>query len=280
MIKGKLQPLKLKDLIGKHGDGNGLWLVKTGPGMSGSWIKKYQRNGISHEMGLGRLDAVSLSLARELSHEADVKLARGIDPLEEKREARRKAIANQRTFEVAAEAFMADKESGWTEGNKHSWRQGLEDHAYPVIGNMLLSHITREDAANLLRPIWTTKTTTAARIRFRCANVWGYGKTFGWCTGDNPFAWEDNLENIFSPPSDVAPPKPHAALDWEKMPQFMRELRGLGPDFRGALGLEFVALTAVRVGTTRCGTFLARTRSRGNRCAYRYPIPRWRFCMH
>lgn len=100
----------------------------------------------------------------------------------------------------------------------------------------------------VVEPIWTTKTTTAARVRNRIEDV------LDWCTvsqhrkGDNPARWEGHLDQVLPRKGDIAPVKHHAALAYTELPAFMTELRAF--DSIGARALEYTILVAARSGET------------------------------
>jgi hypothetical protein len=85
--------------VGKHGDGGGLWLRVRANG-SRAWVFRYTRNGRVREAGLGPLESVPLADARKLAQEAREMLAKGKDPIVERR-AQRRAM----TFREAAAAY-------------------------------------------------------------------------------------------------------------------------------------------------------------------------------
>src|SRR6188508_204557 len=121
---------------GVYGDGNGLYLVVTLAGRS--WELRYQIGGKRRSMGLGGVNKVTLAKARELTRELQAKVADGIDPLEERRQSRKKAApvpTDLPTFRQCAEACVASKRHEWR-SVKHAaqWEQSLIKHAYPAIG--------------------------------------------------------------------------------------------------------------------------------------------------
>ena len=102
---------------------------------------------------------------------------------------------------------------------------------------------------DVLRPIWTTKTETASRVRQRIEAVLNYASTMRARAGDNPARWRGHLANLLASPSKVRAVKHHAALDWRQAPAFMTELaKRQGIDARA---LAFTILTAARSGEVR-----------------------------
>ena len=100
----------------------------------------------------------------------------------------------------------------------------------------------------VLKPIWTTKTETASRVRGRIENILDWAKAFELRQGDNPAAWAGHLEHLLPAPSQVAPVKHFAALPYAELPAFMAKLRA--KEGVTARALEFTILTVARTGNT------------------------------
>ena len=142
--------------VGRHADGNGLYLYVQRTGTR-SWIQRLVIRGRKHELGLGSVHLVSLAEARELAL-ANRKLARsGGDPLSDKRRAQ--AVP---TFAEAAAAVVEQKQAGWRSPRQaKEWLRSLERFAFPRIGSRAVSEVTSADVLEILTPIWHTKARTA-----------------------------------------------------------------------------------------------------------------------
>src|SRR5215470_9894300 len=93
---------------GMYADGGGLYLQVTSPDAR-SWVYRYGRDGKEHYMGLGSLNAVTLSEARVRAAEARRLASAGIDPIAARhaqKAAHRADVAKQVTFEEAANAYI------------------------------------------------------------------------------------------------------------------------------------------------------------------------------
>jgi integrase len=240
---------------GKLGDGDGLWLIAR----SGrrAWHFHYMRAGKAREMSLGNADLITLAEARNLHREARLLLARGIDPLEQRREqAEAEATGNvpAHTFTEAAAAFIAAHAAGWRNA-KHAqqWRNTLATYAEPIIGTMVLGAIDTNDVLRILMPLWAIKPETASRVRSRIENVLDYAKARGWRDGPNPALWRGNLQLLLPAKGKVRKVEHHAALDWREAPDFWRKLAER--DGMGVRALRFAILTAVRSGEVRGATW-------------------------
>ena len=122
-------------------------------------------------------------------------------------------------------------------------------YAYPQLGALGVQAIDTNAVLEVLRPIWTTKTETASRLRQRIEAVLDYATAVKARTGDNPAHWRGHLDHLLAKPSAVHKVKHHAALDWREAPDFMAELaKHSSIDGRA---LAFTILTAARSGEVR-----------------------------
>jgi integrase len=236
--------------VGRHGDGLGLSLIVSAPDRK-HWQFRYMKAGRGREMSLGNARDITLAEARVKAAECRRLLAQGIDPLEHRQSARaaRKPAAAH-TFAAVAEKYIATHEASWrNDKHRYQWRQSLASYAYPIIGPMDVSAIEMEHVLGVLRPIWTTKTETASRLRGRIETILAFAIVNKWRTWPNPATWRGNLQMALPAPDKVAPVEHHAALPWGELPAFMLELRRR--DSIGARCLEFTILTAARSGESR-----------------------------
>ncbi|MBT7288700.1 MAG: DUF4102 domain-containing protein, partial [Rhodospirillaceae bacterium] len=65
---------------GKHGDGDGLYLVVSDAG-SRKWVLRIQVRGKRRDLGLGSAAKVSLSEAREAAEDMRRAIRSGLDPV-------------------------------------------------------------------------------------------------------------------------------------------------------------------------------------------------------
>ena len=136
---------------GLHGDGGGRYLKVSQAG-GRSWIQRITVAGRRRDLGLRRFPDVGLAQAREAAAHNRTLIAAGTDPLAGKRRA---AIP---TFREAAEQTFKANTPRWRNG-KHTatqW-QSLERHAFPILGEMPVDQIGREDVLRALTPIWSER---------------------------------------------------------------------------------------------------------------------------
>jgi integrase len=247
LTAGEVEKLVAAKKPGLYGDGAGLAL-RISSGGSASWVLRYSLRGKSHEAGVGPIYTVGLGDARKRAKALRAKVLDGIDPVQERKDARKPA-SDVVTFKIAAERFMAKHGTGWRSA-KHAadWASTLETYVYPVIGKLDVAALTVSDIERALAPIWVSKAVTADRVRSRIQLVLDFATASEWRSGDNPAARTGPLGQRL-PNRVKAEPKHHAALPYRDMPQFMSALRRR----RGvaARAVEFAILTAARSGEVR-----------------------------
>jgi len=237
---GKLTARKVETAKpGKYGDGGGLQLAVAPTGAK-KWVLRFLWQGNAREMGLGSYPEVGLAEAREKAI-AGRRLARsGVDPIAERKQDRRVP-----TFGKLADEVVTEQSKGFR-NDKHraQWKITLETYAAPLRVKAV-DAITTEDVLGVLKPIWTTKTETASRLRGRIERVLNAAKAKGHRSGENPAAWRGHLENLL-PKRQKLTRGHHAAMPYADVPAFVARLRER--EAVAALALEFSILTAARSG--------------------------------
>ena len=172
---GRLTVAKLKALStpGLHGDGGTLY-VRVAPGGSKSWIQRLTIDGRRRDIGLGGVRFVTLREARELAFENQKLARRGGDPLGDKRRARAPTFreAAERTFEANRGRWRNNKTTA-------NWLQGMAKRVLPVLGDMPVDSIGREDVLRILTPIWTSRPEIARKLRSRIRAVLAWAQAHG-----------------------------------------------------------------------------------------------------
>lgn len=250
---GRLNPRQVGAITepGRHADGNNLYLSVSANG-GRRWVFMYRRAGRQVEIGLGSARTVPLAKARLLAKAAHEAIADGRDP----RSIRRPA-GNVMTFGDAADALIDALRDGWrNEKHEAQWRMTLgrvrdaegrlTDAGYCLaLRDRPVAAVGTEDVLAVLRPIWTTKPETAARVRSRIERVLDAARAQGWRTGENPARWRGHLDHLLAARQRLSRGH-HAALPYADVPAFVADLRGR--QAVAASALEFVILTAARTG--------------------------------
>ena len=248
MALEKLSALKVKRVTkpGLYGDGRGLYL-RVGDGNAKSWVLRYMLCGLAHSMGLGAVADFSLAEARERAAKYHKLAKQGIDPIEARRAERTGSSARAITLAACAEAHIANHKAAW-KGARHAnqWTSSLAAYAYPTLGHLPVSWIDTAAVISVLRPIWTQKPETAARLRGRIESVLDFASSAGYRSGENPARWRGHLANLLPRKGKVAQVKHYQALPYGAIPEFMTSLRqrtGIA-----YCALQFAILTGVRSG--------------------------------
>ncbi|WP_129780372.1 tyrosine-type recombinase/integrase [Peristeroidobacter soli] len=256
--------------------GDGRYAVGVVPGLylriegaSRSWVLRYQRKGPRREFGLGSYPAVSLAEARDAAW-ALRRAATLPEPVQAPGSAAQTAPAApeqppvQRepsspsptpdangegpiTFEGCARTFISAQEAGW-KSKKHAkqWTATLEAYAFPVIGALHPRDITIDHILRVLKPIWTSKTETATRVRGRIEEILDWAEHRKHRSGKNPARWNGNLQFELPSPTKLKKRKKrhHPALPYLRVGMFMADLRSRQNVSRKAL--EWGILTTTR----------------------------------
>lgn len=239
----KLTALHIKNAKpGRYADGKGLYLLASPTGGK-SWVLRIQVAGKRRDYGLGSLDLVSLSEAREKAVEWRKVAKAGRNPSEEAK----RLNAVMPTFEEAARAYHDSTKGSWKSG-KHTdqWLNTLASYAFPLIGKLSVDRIDAAEIQSVLIPIWQSKPETARRVRQRIGTVLDYSKAIGWRQHDAPMRAVNTLLKAIKQPKRGN----FAAMHYREVPTFMAKLAAGGPT-PGRLALQFLILTAARSGEVR-----------------------------
>ena len=239
---GKLTAAKVKTISkpGMHGDGAGLYL-RVAAGGSINWIQRITIDGKRRDVGLGGYPTVSLARARELAQANRSAVAEGRDPLAEKRKAK------VPTFREAALQTHRMHKPRWRPGRHvDAWLGALERHAHPVIGDLPVDRIGREDVLRVLTPIWTAKPEAARRVRQRVRAVLRWAQAHGFV--------EHNMAGEVidgALPSMPAFREHYRALPYAEVADAIETVEASGASMTAKAALRFLILTAARSGEVR-----------------------------
>ena len=173
---GQLNAMRIKSLTepGRYTDGDRL-ILNVSSGGARSWLLRVRIDGQRRDIGLGSLKVLTLAEARERAIDFRRQVARGIDPVAE----RRKVADPVPTFRDAATRVHTEHKQSWKNGKHQAqWINTLETYAFPMIGDRPVNEIEGPAIRDVLAPIWLSKPETARRVRQRIGAVldWSYVK--------------------------------------------------------------------------------------------------------
>ena len=230
--------------VGRHGDGNGLYLYVQRTGTR-SWIQRLIIRGRKRELGLGSVHLVSLAEAREQAL-ANRKLARkGGDPLADRRRAQ-----GMPTFAEAAATVVEQKRAGWRSPRQAiNWLRSLERHAFPHIGSRPVSEVNSADMLAVLTPLWHVKMRTARTLcqRIRAVLEWSIAMEY---RTDNPC---DRVAPVLGKQNEVV--QHMRALPHRDVAAAVATVRASRATPALKLAFEFLVLTAARSAEVRLATW-------------------------
>jgi integrase len=244
-LSGKLTKKHVEGLgPGRHGDGNGLYLV-VDPSGARRWIvrvvvkgQKNRRGGpFRTDFGLGGADVVTLAEARDRALEYRRLAKAGVNP-------RFNAKREVPTFEEFSRQVHIDRLPTWKNA-KHGqqWLNTLRDYAFPKIGRMPVDSIGQPEVMMCLSPIWTEKHETAKRLAQRLKTVLDVAKSKGFCSGENPVTAVRDAQAL---PKVTRKVVHHKAMAWTDVPALFADLRSRNA--MAAKALMFTCLTGARTG--------------------------------
>ena len=219
-------------------------LVK--PSGSRSWVQRVVIDGRRHNIGLGSFPVVSLEKARRRAFENRVKVADGENPLLDKRR------AVMPTFKAAAEsAHITLTPTFKSDQHTKDWMRILEKYAFPILADIRVDRITRQDVLRVLTPIWTDKAETAKRVRQRIRTV------FTHCQGHGHV--KENVAGVMIdgalPSMEKRKTDNFQALDFREMPDAVRLIDKDVVSLPARLCTLFLIHTAVRSKNAREATW-------------------------
>lgn len=234
---------------GRHADGGGLYLIVE-PSYARRWAFIWTKARKRRELGLGGLAKVSLATARRRAAEAAERVGAGGDPIADRIAAQAAEIqraAEVQPFGEFADAWFESAVAPGLRNQKHSdtWRATLKTYCAPIRGKAI-AFIDTTDVLSIVRPIWTSKTETASRIRGRIERVLDAATVMGARSDKaNPARWRGHLDQLLPRPTKLKRGH-HPAMDWKDVPSFVAKLRER--DAITARALEFIILTSARAG--------------------------------
>lgn len=243
---GQLTVARIKAIRepGRYTDGDGLILVVK-PSGAQSWVLRVRIGGERRDIGLGSTKVLTLAEARAKASDLRRDIARGVDPVAEKK----KVVDAVPTFREAAVRVHEDHKASWKNGKHQAqWITTLETYAYPFLGDRLVNKIEGPQILKALQPIWLSKPETARRVRQRIGAVLDWAYVNGYRDSEAPL--RSLSKGLPRQPKDDGH---FAAMSFADVPAFLAKLRERVSI--GRVALEALILTAARSGEIRGATW-------------------------
>lgn len=215
-------------------------------GVRRSWIYRYTFAGKRQEVNIGNARDVSHQKAIERVTKIKLDLIDGKDPKAKRESSQAGSAIKFEDFYESAINEIASVKLWRNKKHAQQWLNTVRDYAVPGLSGIEVRNITVNDIARVLKPIWTTKTETASRVRGRLESIFSYAILTGVYTQANPAVWKGALEMLLPPVSKVKRVVHHESMSHA-------ELRGkiglLYPPTGPARALiVFTILAACRIG--------------------------------
>lgn len=248
MINFDYQTLKNYSARGRYTDpkqiGLHLWIKSP---TRKYWILRTTINAKQRDISIGSFPETTIAEAREKAQGFKKEISNGIDPLARKRIKKQFSEKKEITFKEFSIDCINLKRAEWR-NSKHAcqWTNTLEKFVFPYIADKKIDEIDTNDILKILNPIWSSKTSTASRLRGRLEWILASATTRELRSGINPALWRGHLQTILPAPNKISKVVHHKALPYRLIPLFMEKIREV--DGISAIALEFLILNASRTG--------------------------------
>ncbi|HEL4541600.1 TPA: tyrosine-type recombinase/integrase [Escherichia coli] len=214
LTSAKIRTLKPSDKPFKVSDSHGLYL-RVKPGGSRHWYLKYRISGKESRIALGTYPAISLSDARQQREGIRKMLALNINPVQQ-RAAVRGSRTPEKVFKNVALAWHKSNRK-WSQNTADRLLASLNNHIFPVIGNLPVSELKPRHFIDLLKGIEEKGLLeVASRTRQHLSNIMRHA-VHQELINTNPAA---NLGGVTTPPVR----RHYPALPLERLPELLERI--------------------------------------------------------
>ncbi|EPM4789539.1 tyrosine-type recombinase/integrase [Escherichia coli] len=214
LTSAKIRTLKPSDKPFKVSDSHGLYL-RVKPGGSRHWYLKYRISGKESRIALGTYPAISLSDARQQRAGIRKMLALNINPVQQ-RAAVRGSRTPEKVFKNVALAWHKSNRK-WSQNTADRLLASLNNHIFPVIGNLPVSELKPRHFIDLLKGIEEKGLLeVASRTRQHLSNIMRHA-VHQELIDTNPAA---NLGGVTTPPVR----RHYPALPLERLPELLERI--------------------------------------------------------
>ena len=214
LTSAKIRTLKPSDKPFKVSDSHGLYL-RVKPGSSRHWYLKYRISGKESRIALGTYPAISLSDARQQREGIRKMLALNINPVQQ-RAAVRGSRTPEKVFKNVALAWHKSNRK-WSQNTADRLLASLNNHIFPVIGNLPVTELKPRHFIDLLKGIEEKGLLeVASRTRQHLSNIMRHA-VHQELIDTNPAA---NLGGVTTPPVR----RHYPALPLERLPELLERI--------------------------------------------------------
>ncbi|HAM3684426.1 TPA: integrase arm-type DNA-binding domain-containing protein [Escherichia coli] len=214
LTDAKIRTLKPSDKPFKVSDSHGLYL-RVKPGGSRHWYLKYRISGKESRIALGTYPAISLSDARQQREGIRKMLALNINPVQQ-RAAVRGSRTPEKVFKNVALAWHKSNRK-WSQNTADRLLASLNNHIFPVIGNLPVSELKPRHFIALLKGIEEKGLLeVASRTRQHLSNIMRHA-VHQELIDTNPAA---NLGGVTTPPVR----RHYPALPLVRLPELLERI--------------------------------------------------------
>ncbi|WP_139511896.1 tyrosine-type recombinase/integrase [Escherichia coli] len=214
LTDAKIRTLKPSYKPFKVSDSHGLYL-RVKPGGSRHWYLKYRISGKESRIALGAYPAISLSDARQQREGIRKMLALNINPVQQ-RAAVRGSRTPEKVFKNVALAWHKSNRK-WSQNTADRLLASLNNHIFPVIGNLPVSELKPRHFIDLQKGIEEKGLLeVASRTRQHLSNIIRHA-VHQELIDTNPAA---NLGGVTTPPVR----RHYPALPLERLPELLERI--------------------------------------------------------
>ncbi|ESY23258.1 integrase arm-type DNA-binding domain-containing protein [Mesorhizobium sp. LNJC394B00] len=259
---------KAGDKPRKLSDGGGLFLLVQPTGGK-LWRLAYRFQLKQKTLAFGAFPAVGLKDARRLRQDAKELMAKGLDPAEQKKIAKREAkLKASNTLEKVAEEWFGARKHAWTPGySDRIWRR-LQSDVLDVMGHRPINAIEPPELLQVIRAIEKRGAIVLAK---RILQIAGQVFRFAIASGR---ASRDPSQDLRGALRSAGAPKHRAALKAGELPAFLRSLEQYQGERATALALKLIVHTFLRTAELRFGQWQELESLDGSSPVWRIPAHR------
>jgi integrase len=241
------RPLTEKQIVandpGRYYLGDGLVLIVTNK-FNRRWAFRYTSPLTKRvtETSIGSVSSWNYLAAKNEVWKMRQLLEKGQDPVQVKRQQK----ASGTTFEQAADQWIEINQSNWSASQLKNANLRLKTHAQ-MLTTRPIALIDTDAIEQAIKPLWVKTPKQASRTLAMWQQIFAYVKHKKIYSGDNPAVWRGNMEFRFGKPGRS---KNYPHLQYELVPEFIKQLRIHQARSVAAVAIEFQLLTATRPGET------------------------------